>query len=463
MRGRRVTPRWRLFLLVAGLGFALSPPSVRAADFLASSFRLKNGLQVLVIPDHRAPIVTQMVWYRIGAADEPPGKSGIAHVLEHLMFKGTAKVPAGAFSKIVARNGGRDNAFTDQDYTAYFQNVAADRLELVMKLEADRMANLALTQEVFAPELKVVIEERRMRTDNQPLAQLLEQMQAEQYLVHPYRIPVIGWMYELRRLTLADAQDVYRRYYAPGNAILVIAGDVTVKRVRRLAEKYYGGVPARPTPPRVRPKEPRQIAARRVILTDAKVRQSRMVRTYLAPSMVAGRTGDAVPLQVLAEIIGGGTTSRLYQDLVVKRKIAAAAGAFYDPDAVDKTTFGIYAIPKPGTPSKAADLAHQVETAADAVIARVMVAGVDADELARAKEGLVAAAVYARDSAFGMANVYGRALAVGETVEDVATWPDRVRAVTAADVRRAARDLFDIARSVTGVLLPEVAAPAAGN
>ncbi len=455
----------RLAVVILALGYAwLPPPVAQAADFLARTFRLENGLQVVVIPDHRAPIVTQMVWYRIGAADEPLGKSGIAHVLEHLMFKGTKAVPGGEFSKIVARNGGRDNAFTDQDYTAYFQNVAADRLELIMKLEADRMANLALTEEAFAPELKVVIEERRMRTDNQPLAQLLEQMQAVQYLVHPYRVPIIGWMHELEKLTLADAQEVYRRYYAPNNAILVIAGDVTLEQVRRLAEKYYGAIPARDTPPRQRAKEPPQIAARRIVLTDAKVRQSRIIRSYLAPSSVAGRTGDAVPLQVLAEILGGGTTSRLYQDLVVKRRIAATAGAFYDPDTLDQTTFGIYAIPKPGPPEEAAALAREVETAADAVIAAVIESGVTDDELARARETLVAAAVYARDSAFGMANVYGRALAIGETVEDVAAWPDRVRAVTVDDVQRAARDLFDIRRSVTGVLLPEVpAAPATGK
>ncbi|MFQ5534040.1 MAG: M16 family metallopeptidase, partial [Sphingomonadales bacterium] len=414
------------------------------------------GLLVAVIPEHRAPIVTHMVWYRVGSADEPPGKSGVAHVFEHLMFKGTENVPAGEFSKIIARNGGRDNAFTSYDFTAYYQNVAADRLELVMKLEADRMANLKLTPETFEPELKVVIEERRMRTDNRPSAQLSEQIGAVQYLVHPYRVPIIGWLDELSNLTLDDAIDIYRTHYAPNNAVLVVAGDVTVDRVRALAGKYYGVIPRRATPARNRAVEPRQIAARQVTLRDDKVRQARWTRTYLAPSSVAGDSRHAAPLQVVAELLGGGATSRLYRALVVDQKIAAAAGAFYGPDSLDKTQFGLYAVPPAGVPDQAAASLDRVEAAVDAVVAEFLEGGARPEEVERAKRNLIAAATYARDSIGGMARVYGEALAIGQNVEDVVSWPDRIAAVTIEDVNEAARALFRIEQSVTGRLLPKV-------
>jgi len=440
------------FLVLAGL--TLAGGRGLAADFRADSFSLKNGLQVVVIVDHRAPVVTQMLWYKVGSADEPPGKSGVAHVLEHLMFKGTVTVPAGEFSRIVARNGGRDNAFTSQDVTAYFQNVAVGRLELVMRLEADRMVNLQLTPAVFAPELQVVTEERRMRTENQPAARLGEQMNAVQYLVHPYRIPPVGWMSELGALQLDDALAVYHRFYAPNNAILVIAGDVTTEQVRGLAETYFGPIPARDMPARTRAAEPPQTAARRVVLRDRAVRQPRWVRTYLAPSSVAGEKQHALALTVLADVLGGGTTSRLYKGLVVEQKIAAAAGAFYDPERLDLTTFGVYAVPVPGPAGGEEKALAAVEAAVEAEIDKMRVEGPGEAELKRAKFNLVAAATYARDSLGGMAQMYGSALAIGETIDDIVDWPARIDAVTAADVKAAAGAVLQARRSVTGEILP---------
>ena len=259
-----------LAALMAALVLATAPG--RAGLFNPEKFTLENGMRVVVIPDHRAPVVTHMVWYMVGAADDPPGKSGIAHFLEHLMFKGTAQVPPGEFSKIVARNGGRDNAFTSQDYTGYVQSVAADKLELVMRLEADRAANLVLTEAVVDPEREVVLEERRSRTDNEPSAILSEQLAAAQFLAQPYGVPVIGWEHEIRTLTKDDALDFYRTYYVPNNAILVVAGDVTAAQVRPLAEKYYGALAAGQPPPRLRPQVPRRRKSPTLCFSSARAR-----------------------------------------------------------------------------------------------------------------------------------------------------------------------------------------------
>ena len=443
--------RSRLWLVAAGVVLATAAPAARAGLFNPEAFTLGNGMQVVVIPDHRAPIVTHMVWYRVGGADDPPGKSGIAHFLEHLMFKGTETVPAGAFSKTIARNGGRDNAFTAPDYTAYTQSVAADKLELVMRLEADRMANLTLSEDLVTPEREVVLEERRSRTDNEPSAILSEQLGAAQFLAHPYGIPLIGWAHEIRALTNDDALAFYRTYYAPNNAILVVAGDVTAAEVRPLAEKYYGPIPARDLPPRLRPQEPPQRAARRLLMRDDRVRQPSWRRSYLAPSRMAGETRHALPLRLLAEILGGGATSRLYRALVVEAKVAAGANAYYSGQSIDHTRFWLAATPVPG-----GDVAT-VESAVDEVIGQLVSGGVTEDELARAKTGFLAAAVYARDSLGTAARIFGAALAIGLSVDDVESWTERVEAVTVDEVNAAARHVFHEERSVTGVLLPKPA------
>lgn len=437
--------------LLAAIAWLLAPSAAPAAVYNPETFNLANGLQVVVVSNHRAPTVTHMVWYRVGSADEPAGKSGIAHFLEHLMFKGTKTLMPGQFSKEVARNGGRENAFTSLDYTGYFQEVASDRLELVMRMEADRMANLVITDDQVEPEREVILEERRSRTDNSPAAQLREHVNAALYLAHPYRIPIIGWEHEMRRLTTRDALDFYAKHYAPNNAILVVAGDVTAAQAKTLAEKYYGPIPAKAIAPRERVEEPPHLAPRRVSLDNPRVGRPAWSRTYLAPSHRKGETQHAYALQVLAQILDGGATSRLHRALVVEAKIANSVSGWYDSSAYDYGSFGFSATPRPD-----GDLV-QVEAAIDAEIARLLADGVTAEELARAQTQLKAAAVFARDSVRGAARALGGALAAGRTVEDVESWPDRIGGVTKAEVDAAARHVLRLNYSVTSLLLPKPA------
>lgn len=437
---------WHTLVLVVLLAMALVPRA-GAVMFSPESFTLSNGMQVVVVPNHRAPIVIHMVWYKVGAADQPAGKSGIAHFLEHLMFKGTKTVKPGEFSKIVARNGGTDNAFTAQDYTAYFQKVAKDKLELVMRLEADRMTNLVLTDAEVLPEREVVKEERRSRTDNDPAAQLYEQAQAALYLNHPYRLPIIGWEHELAKLSTADAIAFYRRFYVPNNAILIVAGDITAAELRPLAEKYYGTIARGDEVIRTRPAEPDHRAARRVVLTSPQVGQPSWSRTYIAPSHSTAEGNQAYALQVLAEIMGGGATSRLYRRLVVEQGIAASAGAWYSPSRLDVGTFGVSASPRPGTSLAA------LEAAVIDELKRIIGAGVTISEVARAKKSMTASAIYVRDSLRAGPNIFGRALTTGQTIADVEAWPERIEAVTVDEVNAAARAVLKDRNSVTSVLL----------
>ena len=423
--------------------------AAQAQVFNPETITLPNGLQVVAITNARAPVVAHMVWYRIGAADEPPGKSGIAHFLEHLMFKGTKEIPPGEFSKIVANNGGRDNAFTSYDYTGYFQNIARDRLELVMKMEADRMSNLVLTDAEVNPERDVILEERRSVVDNNPRSRLREQLNAALFLNHPYGRPIIGWEHEMRGLTTEDALAWYRNYYAPNNAVLVVAGDITMADLKPLAEKYYGAIPRKPIPVRVRPVEPPHQSARRVELKDSRVRQVTWNRVYLAPSYVAGEKGHADPLQVLAEVVGGGVSSRLHRSLVLDRPVATSAGAYYDPDSVDQTGFGVSAALRPETKLE------EFEAAMEAELRHVVDDGVSEDEVERAKSRMRAAAVYARDSLQGGARALGTAIVTGTTIDQVENWPQRIATVTAAQVTAAARAILREERSVTGLLLPK--------
>ncbi len=430
------------------LALAAAAPA-HAKMFDADSFTLANGLEVVVLPNHRAPIATQMVWYKVGAADEHPGKTGIAHFLEHLMFRGTKETPPGAFSRIVADNGGRENAFTTADYTAFFQNVAADRLSLVMKLEAERMTGLVLTDEVVLPERQVIIEERHMRVDNSPAALLEEQVDAALYLNEGYHHPVIGWESEMRGLTTADALAHYRTWYAPDNAVLVLAGDITVEQARTLAEKYYGPIPSRPIPPHRVLVEPPKVAATRLTMKSSRVAETSWTRSYLAPSYLNGDYRYAYALEVLAEVLGGGATSRLYKTLVVEDGICLSAGAFYDPEARGLTSFGFHASPKHDVPL--ADFEAKLE----AVVKTALTDGVTADEVARAKSRMITQAIYARDSLSGPARIVGAALAEGRSLDDVQSWPDRIGAVTVDDVNEAARLVVHDDQSVTGILLPQ--------
>lgn len=452
---RRVLPVSRLLpaLVVAVLAMVVLPasgvPGAQARVFDPETFTLDNGLQVVVVTNRRAPIVTHMVWYKVGGADELPGESGNAHFLEHLMFKGTETLGPGEFSQIIAKNGGRENAFTGPDFTAYYQNVARDRLEIVMKYEADRMANLVLTDQVVLPERDVILEERRSRIDNNPGAKLNEMVMAALYLNHPYRIPLIGWEHEIRQLNTETALSFYKRWYAPNNAILIVAGDVTAAEVRALAEKYYGPVAAHPVPERKRVKEPPQTAARRVTLRSPQVRQPSLSITYLAPSYRRATGPEAYALQVLDEILGDGATSRLYRSLVVEQGLAASAGSGYSPTAYDTATFRLYVSPRPGIEIE------RVEAALRDELVRLLRDGVSEDEVAAAKRRLVAGAVYARDSLNTAPNVIGRGLATGQSVDDIESWPERIEAVTAEQVNAAAAAVLRDEQSVTGALLPK--------
>jgi zinc protease len=434
--------------VVATAAGAIGPAAAGAPE--VTHFTLSNGLEVVVIPDHRAPVVTHMVWYRVGSADETPGRSGIAHFLEHLMFKGTAKNPAGRFSQVVATIGGQENAFTSADYTGYFQRVPRDELKSMMEFEADRMTGLELTDDVVRPELNVVLEEQNMRVANNPAARLGQQMDAALFLNHPYGRPVIGWRQEIEQLDGAAALEFYRRFYTPNNAIVVVAGDVTPQDVRALAEATYGKIPrVAEIKPRIRPQEPVQEAARTVTLADPRVTQPSMSRYYLVPSSTTARPGESEALELLAHILGRGSNSRLYRTLVVDKGIAVSAGANYDGTAVDATRLSVHATPKPGI------TVPQLEAALDAILAEVIENGVTAEELERSKSRLIADAVYANDNQRMLAQWYGGSLATGATVEQVRTWPDRIRTITADAVHEAARRWLDKRRSVTGYLVKD--------
>jgi zinc protease len=439
----------RACLLASTLLFTWPSLQASALDIDVSSFKLANGMEVVVIPDHRAPVVTHMVWYRAGAADEPPGEAGVAHFLEHLLFKGTPKVPAGQFSLIVRKNGGEDNAFTTQDYTAYFQRIAKEHLGLVMELEADRMQNLILTDKEVLPERDVILEERRERVENDPQGLLGEQLNAAMYTAHPYGKPVIGWRNQMEALTKEDAISFYRKHYTPANAILVVTGDVTEAEVKKLAEQHYGTLKNSFEPvKRVRDAEPEPVAARRVTMTDPRAATPLFQRSYLAPSYVTAADREAEALDILAEVLGGGSSSRLYRKLVVQDQIAAYTAAWYSGDARDYGSFGVYGSPVPG--KSAAD----VEAAIDAEIALIVKTGITPDELDKARKRLLASAVYALDSQGELARIFGAALANGQTVEDIMSFDDQLNAVTLEDVKKAAAKVLDIRRSVTGIMLP---------
>lgn len=458
MRDLVPVPRLRstrfLLLVLSGvfamLISALDMTTMRAeAQTRAFHDKLANGMEVVVIPDRRAPVVTHMVWYRVGGADEPPGKSGIAHFLEHLMFKGTDKIPPGEFSKIVARMGGQDNAFTSQDVTAYFQRVAKEKLDDVMGMEADRMRNLRLDEHTVLTERKVILEERRSRVDNDPSSILSEQMMATLYLSHPYGVPVIGWEHEIRQLNRDDAMAFYKRYYAPNNAILVVAGDVEPERVMELARKHFEKLEPDPSVgPRVRIAEPEPQAARRVVLKDPRAGKATLQRYYLTPSYTSATGREAEALELLAQIVGSSNTSRMYTKLVKEQKKATNASGWFGGLGLDHGRLGFYAIAAGDTPLE------EVEAAMDEVLEDVIKNGVTDAELERAKNAVIADLIYDADSQSNLARTYGWNLAVGRTIEDVEKRPERLAAVTREDIQAAAKKYLDPNRSVTGFLIP---------
>ena len=427
--------------------FLVPAAAVAQTSGQVTDFMLDNGMQVVVVEDHRAPAVQHMLWYRAGSADEPKGSSGVAHFLEHLLFKATDKMESGEFSKVVAANGGRDNAFTSYDYTAYFQRVAADRLELMMTMEADRMKDIRLTPENIATERDVIIEERNQRTENNPQAMFGEQLSATQYLNHRYGTPIIGWMHEMEELDLDDALSFYELYYSPNNTILVVSGDVAPDEVRVLAEKHYGPIPRNPDlPERLRTEEPRQNAERRVIFRDARVAQPYISRSYLVPERDSGAQESAAALTILSEILGGGTTSFFTEKLQFDTQVSTYTAAWYSSVSLDDTTFRMIIVPAEGVSLE------EGEAALDQAFAEFLETGVDEEQLERIKLQIRASEVYAQDNVDGIANRYGRALTSGLTIEDVQAWPAILDAVTAEDIIQAA-SLLRREASVTGWLM----------
>ncbi|MDB6453949.1 M16 family metallopeptidase [Falsirhodobacter sp. 20TX0035] len=440
--------------LPAALALCLCATPALAQD--VTEFRLDNGLDIVVIEDHRAPVVTSMVWYRTGSADEKTGESGVAHFLEHLMFQGTATTEPGDFAATVSALGGSNNAFTSYDYTAYYERVAADKLDLMLSMEADRMVNLDLSQPIVDNERNVILEERSQRTDSNPQAQFQEQMNAAQYMNSPYRRPVIGWRAEMEALSREDALDHYRTFYAPNNAILVVAGDVEPDAVRAMAEEHFGPLkPSDTLPPRARPQEPPQLAERRLTFHDERVAQPYVTRSYLAPERNAGDQSEAAALAVLAALLGGDpTTSVLAQKMQFgENPTAIYTMAGYDGTSVDPSTFTLGVVPADGV------TLQEAEDAMDKVLADFLKDGVDAAQLDRIKTQLRASDIYNRDDSGGLANEYGAALAVGLTVQDVQDWPRALQDVTAEQVLAAARKVLDRRQSVTGWLEQEETTP----
>lgn len=434
--------------LALSLSLSAAPLLALAQD--VTTFTLGNGMDVVVIEDHRAPAVTHMVWYRTGSADEPPGASGVAHFLEHLLFKATDTLDAGEFSATVAANGGDDNAFTSYDYTAYFQRIAADRLPLMMQMESDRMNNLLLTEDDIVTERQVILEERSSRTDTDPNAIAREQMRAALYMNHRYGTPIIGWRHEMETLDMGDVLSFYDLYYSPNNAILVVAGDVDPDEVRKLAEQYYGPIPAEPhLPPRFRPAEPPHLAERRMIYEDERVSQPYLTRAYLAPERDPGAQETAAALTYLAEILGGSNfTLLLGRALTFDSQTALFAGAYYDGMNLDTGSFLLTVLPAEGV------TLEQAETAMDEVLTDFLANGVDPAQFERIRTQLRASEIFARDDVAGLANRYGAALASGLSVEDVEAWPDILQSVTPDDVLAAARAALDRRQSVTMYVVP---------
>ncbi len=417
------------------------------------SFKLDNGMNVVVVHDARAPVVTHSVWYKVGAMDEKPGKTGLAHMTEHLMFKGTAKYPMGAMDKMVQRRGGVQNAFTSYDYTAYYQKVPVTELDTMMDLESDRMTGLKLTDAIFQPERKVVAEERKLTTDSNPNDRFFEQVMRRHYAHHTYGHPVIGWAADIQGYTFKDALDWYATHYGPNNATMILVGNVTAEGIKPMVEKYYGGIGTVSTvPPRVVDVEPVRSSALSYIKTDPQVQVAGWHRIYRAPSNfqgVAGAdvvVGEATGLWVLAEILGGGSTARLYQELVVKQQLADGASADYHAVRAGESTFDMSIQPKDGVPAdKAGD-------AAMAVVAKLLDEGVTEDELRRAKVSLKADEIYARDDPFTNMYRLGMWVSCGGALEDFNDWMAEMDALTVADVNALARKYLKVESSTLAVL-----------
>lgn len=446
MYAKTLTGLFRVILIC--LFVQASPASAQPE---ISEFAFDNGLRLIVIPDNRAPVVTHSIWYPAGSADDPAGKSGLAHFLEHLMFKGTRDHRAGEFSDAVSAIGGEENAFTTTDYTAYYQKVSPDALGQMMMFEADRMTNLVLHDENVLPEREVVLEERSRRVDTNPGSILSETAQATLFTHHPYGIPIIGWRHEIEGLDRKDAVEFYENWYRPANAIVVVAGDVEPEEVRKLAQQTYGKIGGDDPAPtaHTRTKEPQPTAARTVTYKDPRVTTPSVQRTYLVPSYFNTDGIEPAALDLLGEILGGSSTSRLHRAMVHGSEIAQGAGAYYQGNARDMTRLSVYASVRGET------TISEIETALDAEIARLLAEGVSEDELERARKRYLKSLIYSQDSQGTLVRIIGSILAMGGTVDDFTKFPDVLASVTVDDVNRVARKFLVRDRSVTSYLLPE--------
>ncbi len=435
------------------LGIALSTSPQAAAKgagvFHPQTFTLDNGLQVVVISNHRAPVVMQAIVYKVGSKDEPLGKSGIAHFLEHLMFQGTPDVPAGQFAKIITRNGGSLNAFTSREQTAYYQQVSRNKLETIMKLEAGRMSGLSLLPKIIESERKVILEERRLRIDNKPGGILAEAAEAALYWHHPYGKPIIGWEHEMQTLNRQDALDFYNAWYVPNNAVLIFAGDITVAQIKPLVEKYYGAITKRPLPQRTQIKEPtHRGVSHRVTMKSPLVNHPTMHLLFSAPNYLEDPK-TATAASVLSYMLAVGNNSILQKSLIEEQKIASSITLYYDKGYFGLGNYDLSTQPTPGRSIKDLEQAVQQE------IQKLLKRPITKEEVEKAKARMVAGIAYAKDSAFGGASEIGRALSTGRTIEDVESWPDKIKAVTTEQVNAVLKQIFTAEASVTALLLPE--------
>ena len=434
-------------------------PATAKKVFNAKSYMLDNGLKIVVVENHRAPVITHMIWYKVGAADEPRGKSGIAHFLEHLMFKGQSHptlgdLEEGEFSRIIRSLGGEGNAFTSQDYTAYFQSISSKHLEKVMSMEAGRMTGMNIPAEGFAAENKVIMEERRQRTDNDPRAQMAEQMMQSLFPNHPYAMPVIGWMHEIEDLSHDEVMSFYHQYYAPNNAVLVVSGDVDGAQVYEIAKRTYGLIPPSDNlPERKRTISPPFIAATTMKLEHEIIKEPILRRVYRAPSARQDKD-TSLALEVLEDILGNGSTSRLYKSLVIEQKIATNISLSYRSTAWDDARISISATPQAGIEIT------QLQDAINDELRKVITEGISDDELSDSITRLQAEAIYALDSLSGPAMIIGSSLTTGLTLDDIEYWPQQIEAVSKEQIQEAATlylnpDEPSKTPPIEGILMPK--------
>lgn len=433
---------------------ALMPLSAWGLDF--ENFKLENGLDVYVIEDHRTPVVVNFVWYKAGAGDEEEGKTGLAHMLEHLMFKGTENIPPQEFSKIVARHGGKDNAFTSYDYTAYFQKVAKENLPKMMEIEAERMTGLTFTDQEFQPERDVILEERRWRIDSKPQNKFFEEFAHYSLPNHPYGRPVIGWEKDIKNYTYEMNHDWYKKWYQPSNAILILIGDITTAEAKSLVEKTYGKVPSTQKiehePWAV---EPLFKEAKRFKKIDQDVNLPFFVRSYRTTSLFKGMAGtepsteDVLPLDVLSQILGGGASSYLYEALVKDMKLADSVSVDYSPVARGETTFDFMIQPKEGVKLS------ELEKAFDEKLEEFVESDISKEDIQRAVTKLKSLDVYGRDDPFAAAYGLGKFLVAGGEAKDFDNWLADIEKVTKDDLLRVFKKYMVLKQSTTGLLVPD--------